>query len=182
MPLEYCIPQTISSIGSQCNTQTSNSRFVSLRVSKFRSDSFSARATSQEVMFTSLTEKLTYCNSIYNHYENQDSRKVYTTTGLQQVGSGASSLHQGSPRLCAPGWPVLMSCKGILKDASNDMSCQSLLQQSTTQYLNYLKYNILPPIAKAKVKHSAECRLGDDNLITNGINLRKSPRAGLRAE
>ena len=98
---------------------------------------------------------------------------LYTTTGLQQVGSGASSLHQGSPRLCAPGWPVLMSCKGILKDASNDMSCQSLLQQSTQQ-LTYHKYNILPPIAKATMSKVLNVDWGDDTQITNGINLRKS--------
>ena len=67
-----------------------------------------------------------------------------------------------------------MSCKGILKDASNDMSCQNLLKQSTTQYLNYLKYNILPPIAKATMSKVLNVDWGDDNQITNGINLRKS--------
>ena len=68
---EYCIPQTKPTVGSQCNTQAgdmntlmmppayclSNVEIVGSFLYVFQSSVlFSARATSQEVMFTSLTE------------------------------------------------------------------------------------------------------------------------------
>ena len=69
-----------------------NSRFVSLRVSKFCSVVFSARATSQEVMFTSLTEN--WLTQIYRLMKTRTRGKYIQLQALQQVGSGASSLHQ----------------------------------------------------------------------------------------
>ena len=66
------------------------------------------------------TEKLTYCNSIYNHYENQDSWKfIYN---YRPAAGGVWRLYPPPKVLLAyvpQDGQSLMSCKGILKDATN---------------------------------------------------------------
>ena len=85
-----------------------NSRFVSLRVSRFCSVLFSARATSQEVMFTSLTEKLTYLTS-----------SIYNYRPCSRWGPAHHPSTKGSPCFCAKMRPSMLGRKGILKDSSN---------------------------------------------------------------
>ena len=113
----------------------------------------------------------------YNHYENQDSWKfIYN---YRPAAGGVWRLYPPPKVLLAyvpQDGQSLMSCKGILKDASTAhvMSKPIPIIYSTSAHL--LQIWNTPTIAKAKMKllQSAECRLGDDNQFTNGINLRKS--------
>ena len=134
-----------------CRTSKYSVRFFTcFKVHQFCYVQGSARATSQEVMFTSLDWKLTYFNSIYNHYENQDSRKVYTTTG--PAAGGVWRLNP-PPRVLLAYLPQdgqsLRSCKGILKDASNlhvmSKPTRTIYCSTTTSIFSHL-------IAKHKVQ------------------------------
>ena len=88
-----------------------NSRFVSLRVSRFISSvTFSARATSQEVMFTRLTENwLTSIQFIIimkiKNYPGL-AESIYNYRPCSRWGLAPQPSTKGSPRLSAPGWPV----------------------------------------------------------------------------
>ena len=99
---------------------------------------FSARATSQEVMFTSLTEN--WLTQIYRLMKTRTRGKYIQLQALQQVGSGASSPHQrislhlrqrqdASIYLCWTG-------KEFSTMHQTYMSCQSQLEQSTAQILH----------------------------------------------
>ena len=116
--IKYCIPQTKPTVGSQCNTQAGDItmppayclskveqsiRFFTCFKVPFR-DCFSARATSQEVMFTSLTEKLTYLNSI-----------IYNYRPCSRWGLAPQPSTKGSPCFCAKMRPSMLGRKGILK-------------------------------------------------------------------
>ena len=123
-------------------------------------------------MFTSLTEKLTYFNSIYNHYENQDSRKVYTTTG--PAAGGVWRLNP-PPKVLLAYLPQdgqsLRSCKGILKDASN---VHVISKPTRTIYYSaeQLLHQYLPTYYQTQ--SSINCRLGRWQSNNDNINLRKS--------
>ena len=83
-----------------------NSRFVSLRVSKFCSVVFSARATSQEVMFTSLTENWLTSIQFIIIMKTRTRGKYIQLQACSRWGLAPQPSTKGSPRLSAPGWPV----------------------------------------------------------------------------
>ena len=151
---------------------------------------FSARATSQEVMFTILTEN--WLTQIYRLMKTQDSRKVYTTTG--PAAGGVWRLNP-PPKVLLAFLPQdgqsLRSCKGILKDASNVhviskptrtnyYSVEQLLHQYSPTY--YQTQSSMKEECPTNWWH-AKCRLGrwqsNNNLESNE---KEFPRAGLRAE
>ena len=105
MPLEYCIPQTISSIGSQCNTQTSNSRFVSLRVSKFRSETVSVRARPLKKLCLLVWLKTDLLKFI-DLWKPGLAESIYNYRPCSRWGLAPQPSTKGSPRFPAPGWPV----------------------------------------------------------------------------
>ena len=157
-----------------------NSRFVSLRVSRFiSSDTFSARATSQEVIFTSLTENWLTSIQFIIIMKTRTRGKYIQLQALQQVRSGASSLHQRISLLLRQDASIYT---GQERNSQRFIKCachvKAISIPNSKQQLQQI-HSHLSPNTEVKL---ATCRLGRWQSNNKLNQFEKEPRAGLRAD